>query len=264
VEAGFAVRYIPMPGPLVLACILAWTIYGSRAWSWIVPGAVALVLLFADVFVNAPWGVRGGDERRALAQEIEADVDNGMSPGTFALKYAGRLHPYPSRLSILVREMARLKVPPFDDVPEITRELYSWRMMNLPPVRIESPRAPVQRMLGGDWPVLLAPVGCTLHFDVPADLKRIEGGWGVPDQEVERGRIKGMRLVVSGAVAEGEPRHVLYDRTIDPVRVMSDRGGLSVDATLSPTEHHVVFEFLAPAGAEAGNDWAFLGNLNFL
>jgi hypothetical protein len=218
----------------------------------------------ADVFVNAPWGVIGGNDRRVLAQEMDADVHNGMSPGTFALKYAGRVQPYPSRLSVLVREMARLKVPPFDHVPEITRQLYAWRMMNLPPVRIESARPPVQRMLGDDWPVLFTPVGCKLHFDVPADLTRVEGGWGVPDQEVERGRIKGMRLVISSSVADGEPRHILYDRTIDPVHVQDERGGLLMEAILPATEHHVVIELLPPERVEAGNDWAFIGNLNFL
>ncbi len=263
VEAAFAVRYIPMPGPLVLAAVLAWTMYGPRTWSWVVPGALGVVMLCANVYVNTPLGTTYGSARQGLSQEIIADVHNGMSPGTFALKYAGKIHPAATRLHILLREMAKLKLPPFDDVPEVTRQLYSWTMTNLPPSRIESEKQPVQRLLNGQWQVLFVPEGCALHFDVPQDLEKVHGTWGMPHGAVARGRTPGMRLLISASVADGGERVVLYDRTIDPVHVPGDRGGIPMEAHIPKDAHQVVMEFLAPKDVDLANDWAFLGDVTF-
>jgi hypothetical protein len=228
-----------------------------------VPGGLTLLMFAADVSVNAPLGAVYGSARQALSQEIEADVHDGMSPGSFVLKYAGRIHPQPARLYILLRKMAHLKLPPFDDVPEVTRQLYSWTMVNLPPVRIESERSPVQRRLDGDWEVLFVPAGCALHFDVPLDLERVHIAWGMPQGEVARGRTPGMRLVVACATQDGQERRIVYERTIDPVRVPGDRGGLAADVTIPPSEHHVVIELLTPEGNSPRNDWGFLGDVSF-
>ena len=46
---------------------------------------------------------------------------------------------------------------------------------------------------------------------MPANLTRVHGGWGMLDQEVQRGKTPGMRLVVSASASDGAARTVLVD-----------------------------------------------------
>jgi hypothetical protein len=261
-EAAFAVRYIPMPAPILLAAALTWMLYGRGAWSWLVPGSLAVAMVAANVYVNTPLGVSYGTARQSMSNELESDVQNGMDPGHFILSWTGRIHPQPFRLYVLIRQMAKLKLPPFDTVPEVTRERYSWTMMNLPPTRFEG-KEPVPRSLNGEWPVLLVPAGCALHFEVPVGWDHVQGTWGMLDAAVQRGRTAGIHLIVSVSAADGEPTHVLFERTIDPVHKGYQRGGQGLRATLPPDQRHLVIEFTWPEGAPHDNDWVFLGDLSF-
>jgi hypothetical protein len=262
-DAAFAVRYVPFPSPIVLVAALAWTLYGARASSWLVPGAVAITLLVANLNVNTPRGEEYGSARRDMEAELESDIHAGMGPAQFTQKWATRIHPEQTRLFILVREMAVMRLHPFDSMPDPLRERYTWDVTNLPPARIEAERDPAMRRIGNAEPVLLMPYPCAMHFDTPSGITRVSGNYGIPGPAIDRGQIGGLRVIISSSEADGTERTVLHDLTIDPARRPSERGAHQFDVALPANHHHVVFEVRWPDGAPHGYDWAFLGNLYF-
>ena len=56
---------------------------------------------------------------------------------------------------------------------------------------------------------------------------------------------------------------MLFERSIDPVNVASDRGGQRFDVTLKPGEHFVVLEMTVPEDATREARWTYLSDLDF-
>jgi hypothetical protein len=153
-------------------------------------------------------------------------------------------HPEMSRWG--VRTLALRRDPPFDRGPGFELSDFDYLTFSRPPSRVESSEPVVARFIDGHH-VVMAPIGARLRFDLAPGESRISGRFGIPSELAVK-KSGGVRVLVEAVPREGPPR-TLFDRTLDPVSVESDRGSLAfaIDGVeLPPGEIVLRTEILRP------------------
>lgn len=263
-DAGFAMRYVTLPAPLIATVAFAWILYGGRRFGTIVPGALALTLFFANVYVNTPAGAWFAQSRKQTGDELLTDLKSGMLPAPLLDKWTERIYPDRGRLFYLLTRMAKQRLKPFDELPDEVRNPYTWFMFNLPPTRVETPVPIGRRWINGVWEVLMTPTGSDVYFEVPAKFSRLNGSFGMLPKEIEMGKTPGVRVIISAIYGEGAEREILVDKTLDPVRVFSDRTAQPFSVAVRPAaKRQLVLSVSWPEGVPHNTDWAYWGDLGF-
>jgi hypothetical protein len=262
-DAGFSLRYIPLMTPLVVTVVCTWVVYGGRVGRWLAPGLLALAALVADVSANPATGKVYAERRDGMAESFEADIRSGMRPREVAAKWSPAVYPSQRRLHEMLARLARLDMAPFDRMPPEVRARWTWLVSSLEPTRIEPEDVVLHRWIDETWPAWLVPGGCRIHFEVPPHVTKLEGEFGMLDATVARGSTQGARARVLAGARAGEETDVLYERSIDPVHVESDRGRQKFAVTLKPGEPYVVLEMTVPEDAQREARWAYWSTLDF-
>ncbi|MBL8859202.1 MAG: glycosyltransferase [Planctomycetes bacterium] len=268
-EAGFALRYITLPAPLISTAVFAWVLFGGRIARWAVPAALALTLGIANWTVNVHDGAEFAVARKQLGEDLMGEVARGTPPGVLIERWTDRIYPDEGRLYYVLRLMALMQLKPFDDMPAEARDLYTWWMFNLPPTKIESPVPVSRRFINGAWEVLVVPTGSEITFDVPQSLHHLAGSFGVPPAWQRVMTSNGVRVQVFVSYGPNGARELLVDRTLDPLNVPGDRIGQVFDVEIKPIarKRQVVLSVTWPAElpeeAVRETDWVFFGDTYF-
>ncbi len=267
--AGFAVRYITLPAPLLSAAAFAWILCGDRISRVAVPAAIALVLAWANYDVNTPAGAEFAVARKQLGDDLMAEVRAGTPPGQLVERWNDRIYPDRGRLYYALRLMALMNLKPFDDMPSEARDLYTWWMFNLPPLSIEPPDGAQRRFINGGWEVLAVRTGTQITFEVPQSLFHLEGKYGVPpswQKVMTSDGVRGEVLAHYGLEPETE---TIVDRVLDPLHVPEDRAIQYFTCEVKPLarKREIVLR-VSPRtpvadGEPAPVDWVFFGDTNF-
>ncbi|HEV8111923.1 MAG TPA: hypothetical protein VGR31_04050 [Planctomycetota bacterium] len=243
---GFLARYVTLTTPLLCTGYLAWTAYGRGRSTALACGALALV-----AWVALPWNTHAGvDHGRGMREDVERFervVAAGAGPAELVASF-DELFPfhYPEASRWVVRTLALRRDPPFENARSFEPSEFDYLTFSRPPSRVESAEPVVARFVDGHH-VVMAPIGASLRFDVAPGDARISGRFGVPS-ELAAKKSGGVRVLVEAVPREGPPR-TLFDRTLDPMSVESDRGSLAfaIDgAELPPGEIVFRTEILRP------------------
>lgn len=269
--AGFAMRYVTLPAPLLSVAAFAWILLGDRISRVAVPGAIAVVLGFANWQVNAQKGEEFAASRKALGDALMEDVRAGMPPGELVEKWVGpdRIHDNQGRLYYLMRLMALMNLKPFDEMQPEARERYTWWMFNLPPLKIESPRPVSRRLLNGVLEALVVPTGTEITFEVSQNLSHVDGKFGVPVPWMKVMTSSGVRVQVSVVYGVDGERKVVVDRRLDPLHVLEDTGMVPFSVEIEPLtrKRQVVLSVTwpedLPLEATRETDWVFFAETYF-
>jgi len=269
--AAFAMRYITLPAPIVSTAVFAWILFGNRTARWAVPAVIATVLGIAAFTVNQRIGAEFAVERKQLGDDLMAEVHAGTPPALLIERWTGpdKIHNNHGRLYYILRQMALMKLKPFDDMPEEAREQYTWWMFNMPPSKIDSPAPVSRRMLNGVLETLVVPTGSEITFDVPLSLTHLSGTIGVPIGWLKFMVSRGVRvqvLVIQGSSSE---REVFFERRLDPVNVPADRVAFTFDVEIKTLarKRQIVLSVTwpedLPADEPREQDWIFFAETYF-
>ena len=261
--AGFAMRYIPMLSPVVLAAACAWIIYGGRVGAQLVLGGLAVALLAANATINADIARAYGGYQQGVTADIRRDLEGRLGPRAFVQKWTNDIYPDAGRLYLIVTRMAQLRIAPFDQAPESIRQRYTQPVSNLLPARIESAAPPREHIVEGWWPVLLVEGQCAMHFVVPPDTQALSGCFGVAGERIAEVPASPVRVVVACIPPEATERLILLDRTLDPVNRLEDGRTQSFAVTFPPGTRHVVIRFHDVPGSTKEPRWVYWGDLYF-
>ncbi len=271
VGAGFAVRYITLPAPILSTAVFAWMLFGNRVARWAVPAVIATALGIAAWTVNARFGEEFAVVRKQLGTDLMAEVHAGTPPGQLIERWVGddRIHNNEGRLYYIMRFMALMNLKPFDDMPADARAMYTWWMFNLPPIRIEPRDGAQQRFINGNWEVLAVKTGTEITFDVPQNLTHLDGKFGIPPAWMKVMTSKGVRVLVTVTYGTEGQSEVMVDKRFDPLNVETDRGIQTFGFELKPLarKRQVVLSVRwpedLPALAPRETDWVFFGDTYF-
>jgi hypothetical protein len=253
-EVGFAARYITLPAPWIAATVFACLLFGEPRTQKLVPGVLALALLGAELTQNMAWGRSYAGGYRQLEQSFAADVTGPLPAQRTIANWTGRAYSHRVRLYQLLELMARARVAPFDTASEATISRYSKSIFDVPPDALQSPVPPLRRYLDDLCDVLAVPTDSRIFLVVPDGADSFSGFFGVPPIWIQRGQTLGIRAIVRAE----DKGTILFDRTIDPVRVASHRGPQRFDVTFAVgSTQRVVLEITWPEGAPHVADWGF-------
>lgn len=203
------------------ARILAWVLFGLLGVSWL-PNFLA--------------GEREGLARRHATRLLEEDLARGLTlEEAAAARWAGGSGSPEAFLSAL-RDLEDLRLGPFAAGPHDpagTRPAAPFEMLRTAPL----PKSVVDGVhpgQSGSARVLFVSDDKHLHFALGPEPLGVRGAFGVSSALVESGTAPAVRFEVTLVRLDGTSAE-LFARTLDPVRVPSDRGdqpfGVRLDAT---------------------------------
>jgi glycosyltransferase involved in cell wall biosynthesis len=266
--AGFAVRYITLPAPILSTAAFAWILFGNRITRLVVPGIIAFALGIAAMTVNADRGAEFAVARKKLGEDLMTDVRAGTPPAALLRRWTGEIYPDAGRLYYLLRQMALMQLKPFDDMPAEARDQYTWWMFNVPPA-IDSPKPVTRRIVNGSVEALVVPTGTELTFDVGQNLTHLGGWCGMPVPWMKIMKSDGVLIRMYTVYGENGPRELVLERRLDPLNVPADRNAFEFKFQVEERarKRQVVIQVTwpesTPPDAPRETDWVFFSGTFF-
>jgi len=255
-SAGFAVRYIGLPAPILCAAYFAVLLYGGMFTSAIVRGVLVLGMTACLIFVEDSYAHGYGRIRRDLAAAMQRDIRAGTSSIEVFNRYGKDTYPAPPGFFYLFGLMAQYGVPPFDDLTEQQREDWNISAFRTPPSYVESPDGKARvREVGEGFMALLAPPRTGVHMPLNSGSTRISGLYGVMPANYKIKKNAPVRIMVM--LIDGDTREVLLDRVLDPVNEPNDRGPQKLDLTLPHPGQEIVLRTLGAVPHPRPVSWAY-------
>jgi glycosyltransferase involved in cell wall biosynthesis len=266
--AGFAVRYIGLPAPLLCAVYFTALLYGGLFTSAIVRGACVLALAAAVVLVEIPAGNGYGEIRQRTEQELRERILSGESVASVFQQMGERTYPDWGSFSYLFGWMAKSSITPFDEAsPEIRQhwakhadvvdtsidvEHNAWieRVSRLPIGRIEAKEGLLAgRHIADDLDAVAVPPHSAIRIPFDEAQSHIIGKYGVLPAAYATTGCDSARFTVS-LLEPGGRREILLERVLDPTRAPEDRGPQALDLRLPEHSHGEIVLRLAPGTGE--------------
>jgi hypothetical protein len=233
-DAGFSIRYVTMPSPLLCVVYFSAMLYASP-WLGGLVRAALFVLLAVALPLNVDHGNQQGRVRKRESDAFAASVAAGKSPEELAMLHWREFYPDGEFFYWHLLRLLRAGLTPFEG-----RQDSAWpqdfSMLPTRPISARSTRL-VAPMRFRDTTVLMVPPKGDVRFEVPAGKRVARGRFGIGPWLHYTG-VKGDYPMTGGVrfsvewIAAGEQPVVLFERALEAHLDKADQGFQSFSVEL--------------------------------
>jgi len=247
--AGFAVRYVTLPSPMLCCVYFAFCLYGAPSLGRLVRISLYSLLVLL-VFYNARHAANYGQKRADWTATLFKEVSKGVPLKQVALKHWKNFYNDPAGFYFRLETLSNYNFGPLAGANTGEPDYSAYNMLKTRPFLISSMKAQPAKL--GDEHVLMVPPGCQVHFSLNQGEKTAKGRFGIhPLGEAFTPR-GGLRFQVL-LTPVGEETRTLLDRVLDPRERPEDQGPQNFEVSI-PDYVTGVLVLRTNFGGEAGDD----------